>query len=66
MSAQEQLNSNTNEIYKKISKFIPEIEWKIHAPLIEKINKLKKEKMLLFLHTTIKHLKFIMASLIFC
>ena len=44
MSAQEQLSQNTNEIYKKISKHIPEIEWKIHAPLIEKINKLKKEK----------------------
>jgi len=44
MSAQEQLNSNTAEIYKKISKHVPEIEWKIHAPLIEKINKLKKEK----------------------
>ena len=44
MSTQEHLNSNTAEIYKKISKHIPEIEWKIHAPLIEKINKLKKEK----------------------
>ena len=44
MSAHEQLNSNTAEIYKKISKFIPDAEWKIHAPLIEKINKLKKEK----------------------
>jgi quinolinate synthase len=44
MLAQEQLNNNTNEIYKKISKYIPEIEWKVHAPLIEKINKLKKEK----------------------
>ena len=44
MSSQEHLNSNTAEIYKKISKHIPEIEWKIHAPLIEKINKLKKEK----------------------
>jgi quinolinate synthase len=44
MSAQEQLNSNTNEIYRKISKHIPEIEWKVHAPIIEKINKLKKEK----------------------
>tara|TARA_B100000963_G_scaffold360233_1_gene390372 strand:+ start:19 stop:1008 length:990 start_codon:yes stop_codon:yes gene_type:complete len=44
MSAQEHLNSKTAEIYKKISKHIPEIEWKIHAPLIEKINKLKKEK----------------------
>jgi len=44
MSAQEQLDRNTSEIYKKISKHIPEIEWKIHAPLIEKINKLKREK----------------------
>ena len=44
MSAQEQLNKNSAEIYRKISKYIPEIEWKIHAPLIEKINKLKKEK----------------------
>jgi quinolinate synthase len=44
MSVQEQLNISTNEIYKKISKHIPEIEWKVHAPLIEKINKLKKEK----------------------
>ena len=43
MSAQEQLYSNTAEIYKKISKHVPEIEWKVHAPLIEKINKLKKE-----------------------
>ena len=44
MSAHEQLNINSKKIYKKISKYIPEIEWKIHAPLIEKINKLKKEK----------------------
>ena len=44
MSAQEQFNRNTSEIYKKISRHVPEIEWKVHAPLIEKINKLKKEK----------------------
>ena len=44
MSAQEQFNTSTSEIYKKISKHVPEIEWKVHAPLIEKINKLKKEK----------------------
>ena len=44
MSAQEQFNRNTSEIYKKISKHVPEIEWKVHAPLIEKINRLKKEK----------------------
>ena len=44
MSAQEQFNRSSSEIYKKISKHIPEIEWKIHAPLIDKINKLKKKK----------------------
>mgnify|MGYP002701123232 FL=1 len=44
MSAQQRSLTNSEEIYKKISKFIPDAEWKIHAPLIEKINKLKKEK----------------------
>ena len=44
MSVQQQNLSSTQEIYKKISKFVPEAEWKIHAPLIEKINKIKKEK----------------------
>ncbi len=44
MSAQQQNLTESNKIYKKISKFIPDSEWKIHAPLIEKINKLKKEK----------------------
>jgi quinolinate synthase len=44
MSAQEQFNKSTSEIYKKISRHVPEIEWKVHAPLIEKINRLKKEK----------------------
>ena len=37
-------NNSLSEIYKKISPVVPEIEWKFHAPLIEKINKLKKEK----------------------
>ncbi|MDC0618982.1 quinolinate synthase NadA [Pelagibacteraceae bacterium] len=44
MSTQEQFNKSTLEIYKKISRHVPEIEWKVHAPLIEKINRLKKEK----------------------
>jgi quinolinate synthase len=35
---------STDHIFKKISKVVPEIEWKIHAPLIHKINQLKKEK----------------------
>jgi len=44
MSTQQQFNKSAAEIYKKISKSVPEIEWKIHAPLIEEINKLKIEK----------------------
>jgi len=44
MSVQQRNLNGSNEIYKKISKFVPENEWKVHAPLIEKINKLKKEK----------------------
>jgi len=43
-----ELNTNikieTDPIYNKISNVVPEIEWKVHAPLIHKINKLKKEK----------------------
>jgi len=30
--------------YKKVAKVIPEIEWPFHAPYIESINKLKREK----------------------
>ena len=37
-------SQNLDQIYKKISSVVPEIEWKFHAPIIEKINKLKKEK----------------------
>ena len=44
MSVQQRNLNSSSEIYKKISKFVPENEWKVHAPLIEKINKIKKEK----------------------
>jgi len=44
MSAQQHNIANSQDIYKKISKFIPDAEWKIHAPLIDKINKLKRER----------------------
>ena len=49
----------TDQIYQKISKVMPEIEWSIHAPYIHKINKLKKEKNAVILAHNIKHLKFI-------
>jgi len=39
----------TDPIYQKISRFLPEIEWSVHAPYIHKINKLKKEKNALIL-----------------
>ncbi len=44
MYIQQQNLKTSDEIYSKISKSIPEAEWKIHAPIIDKINKLKKEK----------------------
>ena len=44
MEIKEQIKKETDPIYKKVSKVIPEIEWGFHAPLIHKINKLKKEK----------------------
>ena len=36
--------SEINQIYKRISKVIPNIEWDFHAPYIKKINELKKKK----------------------
>ena len=33
-----------SELYNKVRKFIPEVEWAVHEPLVEQINKLKKEK----------------------
>ena len=34
----------TAELYSRVEKFIPEVEWQFHAPLIYEINRLKKEK----------------------
>tara|TARA_Y100000590_G_scaffold373820_1_gene437891 strand:- start:6558 stop:7547 length:990 start_codon:yes stop_codon:yes gene_type:complete len=44
MELNTEIKNSTDKIFNKISKVIPEIEWKVHAPLIHKINKLKKEK----------------------
>jgi len=44
MELSEQIRIETDPIYQKVSKVIPQIEWAFHAPLIHKINKLKKEK----------------------
>ena len=34
----------SNKLYKKVKNFIPEVEWAVYEPLVEKINKLKAEK----------------------
>ena len=44
MEISEHLKKETDPIYQKVSKVIPEIEWAFHAPLIHKINMLKKQK----------------------
>ena len=44
MEANVDIKNSTDQIFNKISAVVPEIEWKIHAPLIYQINKLKKEK----------------------
>jgi len=44
MELNTEIKLSTDPIFNKISKVVPEIEWKIYAPLIYKINKLKKEK----------------------
>ena len=44
MEFNQEVKKATDQIYQKISKVMPEIEWSVHAPYIHKINKLKKEK----------------------
>ena len=44
MELNTETKKTTDLIYQKVSKVIPKIEWEFHAPLIHKINMLKKEK----------------------
>ena len=44
MQLNAEIKKATDPIYQKVSKVIPGIEWSFHAPLIHKINMLKKEK----------------------
>ena len=44
MELNAEIKKITDPIYQKVSKVIPKIEWAFHAPLIHKINMLKKEK----------------------
>jgi quinolinate synthase len=49
MELNNEVKISTDPIFNKISKVVPEIEWKFHAPLVHRINKLKKEKNALIL-----------------
>jgi len=44
MEINEQIKKETDPIYQKVSKVIPKVEWAFHAPLVHKINMLKKQK----------------------
>ena len=44
MELNTEVKKKTDPINKRIYKVVPEIEWAFHAPLIQKINALKKEK----------------------
>ena len=44
MEFTQEVQKATDPIYQKISKVMPEIEWSVHAPYIQKINELKKKK----------------------
>jgi|TARA_B110001454_G_scaffold148246_1_gene137658 quinolinate synthase len=44
MEYNSEVQAATAELYKRVSKIIPEVEWPFHAPLIHEILKLKKEK----------------------
>jgi len=38
------VKAKTDHLYPKVAKFIPEMEWRLHAPLVAAINDLKREK----------------------
>ena len=40
----EAVKRDTNALYAKVAKFIPEIEWAAHAPVIAEINRLKRAR----------------------
>ena len=39
-----EVRAKTDHLYAKVAKFIPELEWRVHAPYIAAINELKREK----------------------
>lgn len=43
MAFTDEVRRKTDHLYPKVAKFIPEIEWRVHAPYIAAINDLKRE-----------------------
>jgi quinolinate synthase len=39
-----QIAAATADLYRRVAKVVPEIEWPVHAPLIAEINRLKRQK----------------------
>src|SRR4051794_18564865 len=39
-----EIDRNTRKLYNRVARVVPEIEWAVHAPYIEAINRLKREK----------------------
>ena len=40
----DEVKAKTDHLYPRVEKFIPEFEWRLHAPYIAAINDLKREK----------------------
>ncbi|MEE2691176.1 MAG: quinolinate synthase NadA [Pseudomonadota bacterium] len=40
----EEVKAKTDHLYPKVARFMPEVEWKLHAPYIAAINDLKKQR----------------------
>jgi quinolinate synthase len=39
-----EVERNTAHLYDKVKKVIPEVEWPVYAPLVDRINRLKEQK----------------------
>ena len=39
-----EVRAETDHLYERVARFVPEIEWRLHAPVIARINQLKRAK----------------------
>ena len=44
MTSAPQVLEDTDSLYQRVKTVVPELEWHVHAPYVEEINRLKKEK----------------------